>query len=374
MVWRKDFRQKIIYINLTKEEVRNKIMKREVNENKTKNILRNICISTVILFIGIILIFKSFRVEQGIQNMLYSYNVSRNVNYTVYLKENPFFATPTLEMNRTYVSNLVDKINMDFTYSMSGNKKAKTKYTYQIVAVSSIKYSSSNTDGDDTIWSKQYVLVEPKEFEIDGSNFVIKENCDINFATYNDEVKQFQQNLRIPILADLQVKLIVRSESNVPNVEDKVMESSIMNMKMDLDQDVFVVEKQFENADTKNILDATETTKDINKPVFIIGCVLVVAGVMIILDSVRKSIKFSKKTDYAIALNRILKNYGDIVAEIVSPIEIDNLNVIEVKNFDQLLDIEEEIRMPILFYETIPDEQGEFVIICDNMAYRYVIG
>ena len=54
--------------------------------------------------------------------------------------------------------------------------------------------------------------------------------------------------------------------------------------------------------------------------------------------------------------------------------EIDNLNVIEVKNFDQLLDIEEEIRMPILFYETIPDEQGEFIIVCDNMAYRYVIG
>ena len=78
--------------------------------------------------------------------------------------------------------------------------------------------------------------------------------------------------------------------------------------------------------------------------------------------------------DYAIALNRILKNYGDIVAEIVSPVEIDNLNIIDVKNFDQLLDIEEEIRMPILFYETIPDEQGEFIIICDNMAYRYVIG
>lgn len=349
-------------------------MKREVNQNRTKNILRNICISTVILFLGILIIFKSFKVEQGLENLLYSYNISRNANYTVYLKENTFFETATLEMNKTYVSNLVDKINMDFTYSMSGNKKAKTKYKYQIVAVSSIKYSSSNTEADDTIWTKQYVIVEPKELEADGSNFVIKENCDINFAAYNDEVKEFEKQLRIPILADLQVKLIVMSESEVPNVEDKVVETSIMNMKMDLDQDIFVVEKQFENTDTKSILASTETTKDINKPAFIVGCVLVVIAVMIILDSVRKSIKFSKKTDYAIALNRILKNYGDIVAEIVSPIEIDNLNIIEVKNFDQLLDIEEEIRMPILFYETIPDEQGEFVIICDNMAYRYVIG
>ena len=101
-------------------------MKREVNQNRTKNILRNICISTIILFVGIIVILKSFKVEQGLQNLLYSYNINRNANYTVYLKENTFFETATLEMNKTYVSNLVDKINMDFTYSMSGNKKAKT--------------------------------------------------------------------------------------------------------------------------------------------------------------------------------------------------------------------------------------------------------
>lgn len=349
-------------------------MKNGINQNRTKNILRNICISTIILFIGILLTIKSFKINQGIENLLYSYNVNRNVNYTVNLKENPFFEKATLEMNKTYISNLVDTINMDFTYSMSGNKKAKTKYDYQIVAVSSIKYSSVDSKEDSTIWSKQYVIVEPKQFEVENSNFVIKENCNINFSQYNEEVKEFKKQVKIPILADLQIKLIVKSESEVPNVENKVIETSIMNMTMDLNQDIFKIEKQFENADSESVVSKVETTKEIDKPKFIIGCIFIIVAVMIILDSIRKSIKFSKKTDYAIALNRILKNYGDIVAEIVSPIEIDNLNIIEVKNFDQLLDIEEEIRMPILFYETIPDEQGEFVIICDNMAYRYVIG
>ena len=49
------------------------------------------------------------------------------------------------------------------------------------------------------------------------------------------------------------------------------------------------------------------------------------------------------------------------------------MKIVDVKNFDQLLDIEEEIRMPILFYETIPGEEGEFVILFDNMVYRYII-
>ena len=349
-------------------------MKIDVNQNRTKNILRNICISTIILFVGIVLVYKSFKIEQGLQNLLYAYNINRNVNYTVNLKENPFFESNTLEMNKTYVSNLVDNINMDFTYSMSGNKKAKTKYEYQVVAVSNIKYASSDSEASNPIWTKQYLIVEPKAIELDGPSFVIKENCNINFSEYNDEVKEFKRQLKIPIIAELQVKLIIKSESEITNVEEKVVETSIMNMNIDLDQDVFTVEKQFENADSKSIHTTTQTTKNIDKPKFIVGCILLIIALMIMLDSIRKSIKFSKKTDYAIALNRILKNYGDIVAEIVSPIEIDNLNVIEVKNFDQLLDIEEEIRMPILFYETIPDEQGEFIIICDNMAYRYVIG
>ena len=350
-------------------------MKKEISKNdKTKNVLKNICISTIILFLGIIVIAKSFKVEQGLEKLLYSYNMNKNVVYKVKLIENDFFETPTLDMNKTYISSLVDKINMDFYYSLSGNKKAKTNYVYQVVAVSNIKYSDSEEKTEETIWSKQDVIVEPKQLETENANFSIKENFDINFAQYNEEVKQFKQKLKMPVSADLQVKLIVNSQSEVPEIEEKVVEISIMNMKMDLNEDVFKVEKDFKNADTKTIVETTQTTKTVNKTSLILGSILVIVAIMIILDSIRKSIKFSKKTDYAIALNRILKNYGDIVAEIVSPVEIDNLNIIEVKNFDQLLDIEEEIRMPILFYETIPDEQGEFIIICDNMAYRYVIG
>ncbi|MBR1654702.1 MAG: DUF5305 domain-containing protein [Clostridia bacterium] len=349
-------------------------MEKDLNKNRTKNVLRNICISTILLFVGIILIFKSFKVEQGTKNVLYSYNINRNVNYTVQLNENEFFPNQALEMNKTYISSLVNKINMDFTYTLAGNKKAKTKYTYQVVAVTDVKYASTSSDKQDSIWSKQYVLVEQKEVEVNASSFNISENFDVDFATYNEEVKNFKEQLRMPVKANLQVKLIVRSNMEVAGVEKPVIESSIMNLDMDLAQDVFSIEKEFDNSESKEIFETTETNKKINIPFMVIGAILIVAAILIMLDSIRKSIKFSKKSDYAIALNRILKNYGDIVAEIVSPVEIDNLNVIEVKNFDQLLDIEEEVRMPILFYETIPDEQGEFIIVCDSMAYRYVIG
>ena len=157
-------------------------MEKDLSKNRTKNVLRNICISTIILFLGIIMIVKSFIVEQGKENLLFSYNISRNLNYSVNLVENEFFANQTLDMDRTYISSLVDKINMDFSYSLSGNKKSNTKYMYQIIAVTDVKYANVNEDSNKTIWSKQEVIVEPKELDANGSNFTINENFDVDFA------------------------------------------------------------------------------------------------------------------------------------------------------------------------------------------------
>lgn len=349
-------------------------MDKERYKARTKNIIRNLCISTIIIFVGIILIVKSFIVEKEVKNYLYSYNLFQNVNYTVMLKENNLYKTEELGMDKAYVTDLVDKIKMDFSYSLNGTKSGKIKYKYQIVADTKMKYSSNDTENGKIIWDNQEFLLEPKEVEVDKTNYAINESIVLNFAEYNNKIADFAKLYRIPVDADLEVKLIIISESNIDGIPDVVNEYSVMNVSMKLNESVFTVSKNFKATDTKSIDDIKPEKKYVNKPMFIIGIAMVIISLMIMLDSIRKSIKFSEKSDYAIALNRILKNYGDIVAEIVSPIEIDNLNVIEVKNFDQLLDIEEEVRMPILFYEIVEGQSGEFIIICDNMAYRYGIG
>ena len=349
-------------------------MEKERYKLKTQNKIGRICVSTVILFIGIILVYKSFVIEKEAKNYLYSYNLFQNVNYTVALKENNLFKTETLGMDKAYVSELVDKINMDFTYSLKGNKKGKIKYNYQIIAATQMEYDTNDENSAKVIWEDQELLLNPKDVVVDDVGYTINESVVLNYAEYNEKIKEFSKLYKVPVKAKLEVKLFIISESEVDGVKDIIDEYSIMNVKMDLNETVFTVNKDFKPTDKKEFVDIKPASKHVNKFQFGVGIVIVVIALIIMLDSIRKSIKFSKKSDYAIALNRILKNYGDIVAEIVSPIEVDNLNVIEVKNFDQLLDIEEEIRMPILFYEIVEGESGEFIIVCDNMAYRYGIG
>ncbi|MEF2641295.1 MAG: DUF5305 family protein [Clostridia bacterium] len=201
----------------------------------------------------------------------------------------------------------------------------------------------------------------------------INENVKIDFNAYNTEVKKFKEQFGLPIKAYLDVKLITNSEIDVKNSEKVEKDNSVVNLKMDLNGQVFTVTQDYEPTSKGQVVDETNVKKS-NIVLLTIGIILFAISAFGILNIIRKIISADRRTDYEVALNRILKNYGDIVAEIVTPTETGNMRVIDVKNFDQLLDIEEEIRMPILFYETVEGEEGEFTIIYDNIVYRYILG
>lgn len=80
-----------------------------------------------------------------------------------------------------------------------------------------------------------------------------------------------------------------------------------------------------------------------------------------------------KKTNYTLKLNKILKSYGDIIVELATQINMENYQIIDVKNFNEMIDLEEELHIPINFYETIDSYEGEFYLIHSNVIYRYIL-
>ena len=49
------------------------------------------------------------------------------------------------------------------------------------------------------------------------------------------------------------------------------------------------------------------------------------------------------------------------------------LDIIEVKNFNEMIDLEEELRVPIMFYETIEYLEGEFTLVHNNILYKFIL-
>lgn len=77
----------------------------------------------------------------------------------------------------------------------------------------------------------------------------------------------------------------------------------------------------------------------------------------------------SKKAQ--VKVSKILKKYRDIIVELENKPNFEIKNVVDVKDFEELIDVEEEIRVPILFFED--EEKFVFIIIGDNVIYRKII-
>ena len=62
-------------------------------------------------------------------------------------------------------------------------------------------------------------------------------------------------------------------------------------------------------------------------------------------------------------LDKILKNYDSIIANIKNLPDISSYKTIEVDKFEELLDVYNEVRMPINYYQEKTGKESIFIII-----------
>ena len=94
---------------------------------------------------------------------------------------------------------------------------------------------------------------------------------------------------------------------------------------------------------------------------------------LIISISNKDRLIINKKTYYTKNYNKIIKNYSDIIVEVSTQPNLENLEILEIKNFDDLVDTEEELKSPILLYEIKKQKESWFIIIHNKYAYRYIL-
>lgn len=315
-------------------------------------------IAVIIFIIMSILIFRTTNIGEKI---LISYNTESQIDYKVYLFENDYIKSDYMEKGKTYITDLVEKINLDYNYKISGSDEFDSTYKYDIFYKATIKHNSTGKE----LWTETVKLVDGKDVYVDeNNNIIINENVDFIYKDLNTKIKNFRLQFNIPITAyvDVNLKLIDKQTNN------SIDETGI---SIDLDTDVFEVK---EVSTGKNIKNVTET-KEQNNTSLVIEGIIAIGSLLYIFYTMYASLNnaFTRKSYYTKAVYKILKNYGDIVAEIIKPVDLNNYKVIDVKNFDQMLDVEEELRIPIMFYETIKNEEGWFVLIHNDIAYRYIL-
>lgn len=324
----------------------------------------------VIFSQGIIMILKGIT-KNKTNKTIYSYNINQDVNYNIDIYNNNLFETENLGMDQTYVSNIVKSINTNFKYKYKNNKKIPLNYEYSITATINGEYTLPDEDEKSQLWTKKYNLVDTVKKETTNNSFQIDENIKIDYPKYNEVVDKFKNEIKLPITAYLSVDFEVKVSGVVDH--KSVGDKQNIRLKIPLNQQAFKISKDYNKNVEKEIKKLTDKDLEIEMKKEICGTILIVVTISLFIVLYKDIFDIAKKNYYNTTLDKLLKDYGDVIVELNSEINKDGLQVVEVKNFNEMLDLEEELKIPIMFYEIEEDELGEFTINHNNIIYRYIL-
>ena len=80
-----------------------------------------------------------------------------------------------------------------------------------------------------------------------------------------------------------------------------------------------------------------------------------------------------KMSGYNLELKRVLKEYDKMIVNVNSMPELGDLQVMEVSNFDELVDAKKNLNKPIMYFDNYDKNEVIFVVKSDSDAFVYIM-
>lgn len=355
-------------------------MKKNTNKNLSKKELKSYYRISLILIFLVLFSFSIIKIhnllfknnEKKVEQEIYSYTNEYHSNYKVNIKDNPFIKDISLPSGQTYVSDLIDSLNIDITYKYLGSKDSLINYNYKIDAIISSNYTDNGKQYN--VWNKVYNL---KTIDSMSSNkeINISENLNVNFQEYNQEVKNFKQSLGMSLDTFLYIRLNVNTETFIN--DNSVKNEYMSNFSISLGNKISIVNDKNNDKNTKVITKDSIIKEDsINIFMIILYTLIIITCIYTIYYILFKTKKTTPiKNNFRIELNKILKLYQDKIVIVENQFNIDEHHTIDIKGFEELIKLSEELYKPILCWisDDISNEQAWFSIVTDKFRYRFIL-
>jgi hypothetical protein len=324
-----------------------------------------------VLFVALILLTLSYynkKLTNKVSDSV-SYNVNNNIDYNVCLKTNNYYDRECLDKNNTYVADLIDYINIDFSYALSSSQALKENYSYNITSqiVATNKENSS-----EVIYNKQDVLVPDTSFDEDNSNqAIINKSLKLNYADYSNIITNFKKDYVLALDAKLIITMNINYKGVYADNFEPITDTKSLSIDIPLSELTVDINTNIGNTSYNNTIYPSKVNNESSKKVFLLLVLLDVVILLLIIYYL--SILIPSKKEFYKKLDKILKEYDRAIVTTTEIPNLDGKNIIPVINFDELLDARDNLERPILYYKYKSKDKALFIIIYDSEAYLYTL-
>lgn len=324
----------------------------------------NCSLLIILLFVTAIFIKNTIILEP---TKMISYQEKGDIDYKVFLKQNNFYDKEYLDKDMVYIASLIDTISIDFLYQFYVDEQVSLSFNYDIVANLLIQ----DVLEKNTYFEKEYVLLNNKNFRMDDINqYNINENINVDYSYYNTLSNKFKTVYGV----DAKSNLIIYLRINKSNDEGIFNNDSVMSIKIPLSEKDVNIKMDYTKLteDSKTVRNKNLAFKNI---FYIMGTIISIIFTIISFINLVKLMKLSKKTrsKYDKYVNKILKTYDRVIAEVYTAPKLKSNNIIKVKKFEELLDIRDNLNLPIMYYCVTKHQKSYFYIIHHEEIYLLVI-
>ena len=321
-----------------------------------------------IVFLAICLFFASNTITRT-KAIPIKYTQNGNIDYKVYLNKNNFYTEKYLEMNKSYVASLINYVDINFNYDFNINQKTTMDFDYTIIG--ELVIENSKTNG--RYLEKKYTLLDTKIRKmVQDTTIGIKENIKIDYGYYNQLANSFKSTYGVDINSYLNVSLEIEPKTSKDS-NYKINEKSKISLKIPLSEKAIEINLDASNQNSvKHTTIEGETKLSI---VFLVLEILFFIPTCILLIKIINRIFYlvNDYTPFDKYVKKKLKEYDRLIVETDSELKTRGYNIIEIKNFTELLDARDNLNLPILYLNTIPHEEGIFYILSNNDIYLFTI-
>lgn len=325
-------------------------------------------ISTLFLILGLIIcLIKAFEYTEKEEIV---YRETSTVNYKVYLKDNNFYETPYLEDGMAYVASLIDKIHINYDYSLTSSTKSNIDVDYKIVA----KLIIGSQNNSKVFFEKEYDLTDSiKDKMIDTDIYHINREAIIDYNYYNDLANEFRASYAVNTISNLEVQLIVE-EKNSENNNHKMNNRSVTSLTIPLsEQEISIAMKEKQVNDVKTLVEEAKyyiKSKEFYTISIVLLALVLTQIALITRYFIRKHRKLTKYDKY---INRLLNGYDRIIVNVQTPHNKDMYEIIHVNDFQELIDVRDNTKEHINYHVIEKHKKCEFYVTNDKDLYLYEV-
>ena len=339
---------------------------------------RLICFQLVVIgTLAVILSFFVFKYIRNNKEYNLEYNESMTVDYKVYLKENSFYEEEYLPMGQSYITELIDYIDLDLAYLVKFAESVKFKFSYEIEAF--LEISNGNSGESNTLYryknADDQINLKVANQQNSGKELKVNQSVRIDFNAYNDLATEYIKTYK-PVNANstLIIKFILDDEINCTKLNSKGTSKSTISVKIPLTVNTMKIDVTGLNQinGTKYITCLNQNNNNLNKYLIIgisgLEVVLVIVLIIYILSTKNHDI------NYEIKIKRIMNNYKSFIQRVLNDFNEDGYQVLNINSIKEMLELRDTLQMPILMYENEDKTYSKFFLpTLNHVLYKFEV-